>query len=147
EADEVTNLGLFGLNSQLTDLAEPSESLAVNSVFQVGLEPQHILLSSKQLTHFRFGGSLETEAEVRGERGAYFVHANLHLEASQEASWHLVTDVDQDHAALARLRDFLKLSLDAKQKAIEQDIDFNTSALEKKVTSADGLQVSEKSNA
>ncbi len=147
EADEVTNLGLFGLNSQLTDLAEPSESLAVNSVFQVGLEPQHILLSSKQLTHFRFGGSLETEAEVRGERGAYFVHANLHLEASQEASWHLVADVDQDHAALARLRDFLKLSLDAKQKAIEQDIDFNTSALEKKVTSADGLQVSEKSNA
>lgn len=147
EMDKESNLALFGLNSQLSDLAEPSESLAVNSVFQVGLEPRHILLSSKQLTHFRFGGSLETEKEVRGERGAYFVRANLHLDASQEASWHLVADVDQDHAALAKLRDFQKLSLDAKQKAIEQDINSNTSALEKKVTSADGMQVSEKSNA
>ena len=147
EVDEETNLGLYVLNSQLTDLAEPSESLAANVVFQVGLEPQHILLSSRQLTKFRFGESLETETEIRGERGAFFVHASLHLEASQEVRWYLVADVNQDHAALARLRDFLKTPLDAKQEAIEQDIDFNTFNLQKKVTSADGIQVSEKTNA
>ena len=144
ELDQETNLGLYALNSRLTDLAEPSESLAANVVFQVGLKPEHVLLSSKQLTNFRFGGSLETETDVRGERGAYFVHANLHLEAGQESNWYLVADVDQDHAALARLRNFLKTPLDAKQQAIEEDIELGAFDLQKKVTNADGLQVSEK---
>ena len=144
ELDEETNLGLYGLNSRLTDLAEPSESLAVNAVFQVGLEPRHVLLSSKQVSAFRFGGILETETEIRGERGAYFVHATLHLEGVRAAKWHLVADVDQDHAALARLRDFIKSPLDAKQQAIEQDIEFSALDLQNYVTDADGLQVSEK---
>ena len=143
ELDEETKLGLYALNSRLTDLAEPSESLAANVVFEVGLEPKHVLLSSKQLTAFRFGGGLETETEIRGERGAYFIHANLHLEAEQEASWYLVADVDQDHATLARLRDFLKSPLDAKRQALEQDIELSTLSLQKYVTNADGLQVSE----
>jgi len=147
ELDEEINLGLFALNSRLTDLAEPSESLAANVVFQVGLEPQHFLLSSKQLTNFRYGGSLETETEVRGERGAYFVQAKLHLEAEQTAHWYLVADVNQDHNALAQLRDFLKSPLNLKQKAIEEDIELNTVNLQKYITNADGLQVSEKINA
>lgn len=147
ELDEETNLGLYALNSRLTDLAEPSESLAVNVVYQVGLTPQHVLLSTKQLPNFRFGEGLETETEVRGERGAYLVNANLHLDAGQEISWYLVADVDQDHSALARLRDFLKDPLDVKQQAIEQDIDFSTYNLQKIVTNADGIQASEKTNA
>lgn len=144
ELDEETNLGLFGLNSRLTDLAEPSESLAVNVVFQVGLEPENVLLSSRQLANFRFGRDLETETEVRGERGAYFVNATLHLEAGNLANWHLIADVNQDHAALARMRDFLKLPLVEKLQAIEEDIKSNALSLERIITNADGLQVSEK---
>ena len=147
ELDEETNLGLFGLNSRMTDLAEPSESLAVNVAFQVGLEPEHVLLSSKQVTSFRFGESLETETDVRGERGAYFVHTNMLLDAQHEAKWYLVAEVDQDHAALARLRDFLKLPLDAQQTAIEQDVQLNAFNLQRYVMFADGLQVSEKTHA
>ncbi len=144
ELDQEMNLGLFALNSRLTDLAEPSESLAANVVYQVGLEARNFLLSSKQLSKFRSGGSIETETEIRGERGAYFVHAQLHLEGAQTANWHMVADVNQDHAALAGLRDFLKMPLDEKQQAIEQDIALNTSNLQKRVTEADGLQVTEK---
>lgn len=144
ELDQEMNLGLFALNSRLTDLAEPSESLAANVVYQVGLEARNFLLSSKQLSKFRSGGSIETETEVRGERGAYFVHAQLHMEADQEASWYLIADVNQDHAALAELRQFLKMPLDAKLQAIEQDIARNALDLERYVTNADGLQVSEK---
>jgi len=64
------------------------------------------------------------------------------LDAGQEISWYLVADVDQDHSALARLRDFLKDPLDVKQQAIEQDIDFSTYNLQKIVTNADGIQAS-----
>lgn len=143
ELEEETNLGLFTLNSRLTDLAEPSESLSANTVFQVGLKPLGVLLSSKQLDTFRFGGGLEQEKEIRGERGAYFVHAVLHLEVAEETGWHLVADVNQDHASLVRLIDFLKSPLEAKKQAIEQDIDYSTFNLQKIVASADGLQVSE----
>ena len=143
ELDEETNLGLYALNSRLTDLAEPSESLAANVVFQVGLKPLHVLLSSKQLDHFRYGGSLETETEVRGERGAYFVHTVLHLEANQEVSWHLAADVHQDHVSLARLRNFLKNPLNEQQQAVEQDVALNTANLQKIIANADGMQVSE----
>ncbi len=144
ELDEETHLGLFTLNSRLTDLAEPSESLAANTVFQVGLKPLGVLLSSSQLDTFRFGGNIVPEKEVRGERGAYFVHACVHLEMAQETGWYLVADVNQDHASLARLRQFLKSPLEAQIQAIEQDIDFSTYNLQKIVASADGLQVSEK---
>ncbi len=143
ELDEETGLGLFTLNSRLTDLAEPSESLAANTVFQVGLTPISILLSSRQLDSFRFGGSLETEKEVRGERGAYFVHANLHLEAAQEHTWSLVADVNQDHTSLEKLRAFLKTPAEAQRQTIEQEIDFSAFNLQKIVACADGLQVSE----
>ena len=147
ELDEETNLGLYALNSRLTDLAEPSESLAANVVSQVGLEPQHVLLSSKQLAHFRFGGDLETETEVRGERGAYFVHAKLHLEKDQTAKWYLIADVNLDHAGLELLRDFLFESMDTKQQAIERDIQLNASTLTSYVSNADGLHISEKIHA
>jgi len=143
ELDEPTGLGLFSLNSRLTDLAEPSESLAANTVFQVGLKPLGVLLSSRQLDSFRFGGTIQPESEVRGQRGAYFVHARLHLEPAEEQTWLLAADVQQDHAALARLRAFLSAPPAEQRQVIEQDIDFSAFQLQKIVTSADGLQVSE----
>jgi len=143
ELDESTGLGLFTLNSRLTDLAKPSESLAANTVFQVGLKPLGVLLSSRQLDSFRFGGAIQPEQEARGQRGAYFVHARIHLEPAEEQTWLLAADVQQDHAALARLHDFLSAPPAEQRQVIEQDIDFTAFNLQKIVTSADGLQVSE----
>jgi hypothetical protein len=55
ELDLETGLGIFALNSTLTDLAEPSESLLATTVFQVGLAQANHLLSSLQLERFRSG--------------------------------------------------------------------------------------------
>lgn len=146
ELDEETGLGLFTLNSRLTDLAEPSESLAANTVFQVGLSSLHVLLSSHQLDSFRIGGEVETEREIRGSRGAYFVHAHLRLNTKQEYSWMLVADVNQDHASLVKLRDFLKNTpVESQYQMIQQDIAYNAVNLQTLVACADGLQVSENS--
>ncbi|MCS6992390.1 MAG: hypothetical protein NZP74_01020 [Anaerolineales bacterium] len=147
ELDISTGLGIFTLNSRLTDLAEPSESLRATSVFQVGLTPVGFLLSSRQLDAFRFGADLQPESEVRGQRGAYFVHAQLSLDAGQERCWHLVADVHQDHAALVELRRFLQTPLAQQQQVIEQEIAFNTFSLQNIVSAADGLQVSQSQTA
>lgn len=143
ELDSSTGLGIFSLNSRLTDLAEPSESLRATSVFQVGLNPLGFLLSSRQLEAFRLGGELQPESEARGQRGAYFVYAQLSLEAGQEHAWHLVADVHQDHAALMELRRFLQTPAAAQRQDIEQDITFTASNLQKIVAGADGAQVSQ----
>ena len=103
EVDPETGLAIFALNSTLTDLAEPSESLLATTVMELGLEHVDYLLSSSQLDRFRSGNGVSPETEIRGQRCAYFVHATLELAAGAERVWHLVADVSQDSAAIVSL--------------------------------------------
>ena len=79
EGDPATGLAIFALNSTLTDLAEPGESLLATTVAQIGLTRADYLLSSAQLDAFRSGEEIAAETETYGRRGAYFVHATLDL--------------------------------------------------------------------
>jgi hypothetical protein len=142
ELDPETGLGIFALNSTLTDLAEPSESLLATTVMQVGLEPCSYLLSSTQLDCFRRGGELFTETEIRGQRCAYFVQASLELLPAQEHIWHLVADVSQDGEAIVRRMNQLRRNRAELPSLLEKAVTANTVSLEKIVGSADGLQVS-----
>jgi hypothetical protein len=108
ELDLETGLGIFALNSTLTDLAEPSESLLATTVFQVGLGPVNHLLSSLQVEQFRSGMGITPELDVRGRRGAYFVHAKIALLPGEESVWHLVADIHQDWADIVNLRHTLR---------------------------------------
>ena len=143
EMDPATGLGLFALSSRLTDLAEPSESLRANTVWQVGLEDVTHLLSARQLDAFRRGDGVTPEADMRGMRGAYFAHAAFDLAPEAERTWHLVSDVDQDSAAVASLRHMLQHS-DATTLAdrVTQDICASRHKLVTIVGAADGLQTS-----
>ena len=143
EVDLETGLAIFALNSTLTDLAEPSESLLATTVAEVGLDQADILLSSKQMDRFRAGMGVVPEIEVRGQRGAYFVHTTLACAAGAEHSWHLLADVSQDSAAIVRLSNKLKGDRTRFLEAIEGDIASNNAQLERIVASADGLQVSQ----
>ena len=142
ELNPETGLAIFTVNSILTDLAEPSESLLATTVVQLGLDPVDYLLSSLQLDRFRTGMSLVMEKEVRGRRGAYFVHATLKLAPGTERIWHLVAEVNQDSAAIVQLSKRLQEKRSNLADALESDIELNRSTLEQIVASADGLQVS-----
>ncbi|HMB23771.1 MAG TPA: hypothetical protein VKP08_13100, partial [Anaerolineales bacterium] len=142
EVDLETGLAIFALNSTLTDLAEPSESLLGTTVMQVGLEHADYLLSSAQLEAFRSGLGVSAETEVRGRRCAYFVHSSLDLGPGAERSWYLVADVCQDSAAIVSLSKKLQTNKAGLANELERDIALNNSNLEKYVASADGLQVS-----
>ena len=142
EVDPETGLAIYALNSTLTDLAEPSESLLATTVVQLGLGQADYLLSSWQLDQFRAGMGVAMETEVRGQRGAYFVHTLLNLEPGAERTWHLVADVGQDSAAIIHLSKDLKENRSELPNALERDIVLNTSNLKKIVASADGFQIS-----
>jgi hypothetical protein len=141
EVDPETGLAIFSLNSTLTDLAEPSESLLATTVMQLGLDQADYLPSSRQLDQFRLGQGLALETEVRGQRGAYLVHTTLNLASGLERTWHLVADVSQDSAAIVSLSKKLRENRDGLLTALERDIALNNSNLEKIVASADGMQV------
>lgn len=142
ELDPETGLAIFALNSTLTDLAEPSESLLATTVMQLGFEQADYLLSSQQLDQFRTGRGMTPETEVRGRRCAYFVHTSFELGPDAERSWHLVADVSQDSVAIVSLKKNLNGDRHELVKALEHDIQLNNLNLEKIVASADGLQFS-----
>jgi hypothetical protein len=142
ELEPETGLGLFYLNSVMADLPEPRESLLATSVFQTGLEAVGSLLSSTQLDRFRLGLGVTSESEMRGCRGAYFVHARLQLSPGQEQKWHIASDLDQDHAALVEKIRVLRGRPAGLYQEIESDIIKNAVQLRRIVSSADGWQVS-----
>ena len=142
ELDPHTGIGIFALNSTLTDLAEPSESLLATIVMQVGLEQADYLISSTQLDRFRSGKSVTQETEIRGMRGSYFAHTTLDLPAGAQRLWHLVMDINQDCASIVHWSNKLKAGRHQLAKDVERDIELNDRNLEKLVASADGLQVS-----
>jgi hypothetical protein len=142
ELDPETGLAIFTLNSTLTDLAEPSESLLATTVAQVGLQQPGYLLSSIQLDRFRAGKGVTTESEVRGRRGAYFVRATIHLSAHEESSWHLITDTGLDAAAVVQTTRWLRGEPSTLLLELEEDIAANQSQLWKIAAGADGVQLS-----
>jgi hypothetical protein len=140
ELESETGLGIFALSSTLTDLAEPSEALRASTVWQVGLEVDTYLLSSLQLDRFRRGGTISPESDIRGRRGAYFVHSQFKLD--REQSWYLVAEVNQDSLAIANLLKALRDDRMKLREALVQDIAANTAALVNIIGRADGLQLS-----
>ncbi len=143
ELDPKTGLGIFALNSTLTDLAEPSESLLATTVFQVGLIQVNHLLSSLQLERFRSGMGITPEDEVRGRRGAYFVQSQIKLDPHEELTWHLVADTHQDTADIVNLRHMINRNPLEMYQEVEKDIEANAEQLQRIVASADGCQICE----
>ncbi len=140
EVDDASGLGIFWLSSRLTDLAEPSESLHANVAWHVGLGDVDHLASTRQLPAFRRGGSVEPEHDVRGQRGAYLVHARISLDPGGARTWSVVGDVEQDTADVVALRDQLTRPAEL-SGLLDADIRDSRIELERIVASADGLQV------
>jgi len=144
ELNADTGLAVYYLNSQMTDLAEPSESLLAAVAWQVGLEAQGYLLSSQQLEAFRTGQQVQSETEIRGQRGAYFAHAVVNLQANEERAWHMVVDADKDATAVVHLTQLLRGDKKDLLSSLEADLAANERLLEDIVASADGLQLTGK---
>ena len=133
-------LGIFALSAIIVDKAEPSEALKANIAWSLGLESPACLLSSLQLDNFRKGLPVTEETDVKGEKGAYFVHTELTLSPSAEKEWLIAANVNQNHASIIRLTEQIKHTPQLNQ-LIEKDIADGTQHLIELVASSDGLQL------
>lgn len=134
-----TGLGIFALSAIIVDRAEPSEALKANVVWSLGVDRPTHLLSSRQLNAFRNRKPLQQETDVKGERGAYFVQANLSLETGHSTTWKFVANVNLDHAQVIALNEEIAEGRDL-ERAIQADVEAGTKNLFHLVAGADGIQ-------
>lgn len=140
EVDSESGLAFYTLFSQITDRAEPAESLRATTVFALGLPGARVLLSNSQLQDFRLGNGVQREPQTRGIRGAYFLHASLSLEAGSEHQWMLVADIEQTQAECISLRQRLA-NPDELAAEIKRSVEAGTDSLRRIMGSGDAFQV------
>jgi hypothetical protein len=140
ELEKDVGLGIYTLSAIIVDKAEPSEALKANIAWSLGLEDPRYLLSSLQLKNFRKGLPVQEEIDIKGEKGAYFVHAEVRLAAGAEKEWMIIADVNQNHSAVAQLCETIRQESSLAQK-IRQDISVGARRLVALNAAADGLQL------
>ena len=140
ELDKDSGMGIYSLSSILVDKPEPSEALKATSVWSVGLEKARHLLSSTQLNAFRQGQVIHEEVDIRAERGAYFLHANLNLKKEEQKEWYIVSEIDQRITDIMALKDELSKPEDLRDR-LKDDINDGTFALAQITAHADARQL------
>lgn len=134
-------LGIYTLNSGITDRAEPCESLRVSCAWSLGLENPVLLLCDKQVEAYRRGVDPLAETEIRGMFGAHLLSAGIMLQPGGSHHWYVVADTGLDHTEVGRLRDQLA---DAEALAAElaADLADGVVALERRIAGAGAFQQS-----
>lgn len=140
ELDEETGIGIFALSAIIVDKAEPSEALKANIAWSIGLDNPKYLLSSKQLNNFRRRKELVQELDIKAEKGAYFVNADIALNAGQTKEWLIIADVNKTHTKIARLSHKILNENDLYQQ-ISHKVELGTKRLIQLVGSSDGIQL------
>ncbi|WP_407925211.1 hypothetical protein [Flavivirga rizhaonensis] len=133
-------LGIYALSAVIVDKAEPSEALKANIVWSSGLKNPTHLLSSQQLDNFRKHQDIHQEVDVKAEKGAYFISAEITLEAESEKNWRFIANVNQSISDIVQVSKIIKNEKDL-AGLIQKDIDAGTKNLIQLAGASDGLQL------
>lgn len=136
-----SGLGIYALSAIIVDKAEPSEALKANVAWSYGFENTDHLMSSLQLDAFRHGDEISPEEDIKGEKGAYFIHTDFTLQHDESRSWNIVTDVNKDQSQVVALSEKI-LNDSSLDQSIEKDIEQGSNKLDKLVAAADGIRLS-----
>lgn len=134
-----SQVGLYYLSSVPTDRAEPSEGLKSTTIWQSGLRPGAILLSTDQIAAFRDGEMLKNEVDVRGKAGAYLVNQSAELAPGETIEWQIVAELAQDHSDVIGLDDWLQRTADPAAE-VAKDIHASEQEFLSILSSSDAIQ-------
>ncbi|EAR12141.1 hypothetical protein PI23P_12427 [Polaribacter irgensii 23-P] len=137
-----SGMGVFALSAIIVDKAEPSEALKANIVWSLGVKNATYLLSSLQLDNFRRGEEIHQEVDIKAEKGAYFISADISLEPNETKEWHFIANVNQTIGDIQRISKAI-LHDQNLGNSIQEDIALGTKRLIALTGAADGLQVTE----
>ncbi|MFZ8836755.1 MAG: hypothetical protein ACO2XQ_06885 [Flavobacteriales bacterium] len=137
---EGDRIGIFALSAIISDKAEPSEALKANVVWSIGLDDPKVLLSSRQLALFRSGQEVETERDVKAERGAYLLQSSFELSGNDKKEWALAANLNQSMSDVIELSQQLN-DPERLEDQLKQEIHEGTNQLIALIAASDGLQL------
>lgn len=140
ELERATGMGIFALSAIIVDKAEPSEALKANLAWSIGFDKPKYLVSSLQLDQFRKGHPIHQEEDIKAERGAYFVNAELSLLPNKNQQWMIIANVNQNRSSMAKISAALKDTKSLEEKVLN-DIEEGTTRLIQLNAASDGLQL------
>lgn len=140
ELEKTSGIGIFSLSAIIVDKAEPSEALKANITWSTGLENSQYLLSSQQLDSFRKGSPIKQEEDIKGEKGAYFIYANISLEPKSKKEWITVADVNQTASQIIAISKAVTTDKHLGFR-VKEDVESGTQQLIRLNAGADGLQL------
>ncbi len=139
ELHQESGLGIYALSAIIVDKAEPSEALKANIVWSLGLEKTTYLLSSLQLPAFRKKQKLQSEFDIKGEKGAYFISTEINLLKNTSKSWKIIANVNQNQSQVIELCEAI-INDKHLESELEKDIELGKQNLISLNGNADGLQ-------
>lgn len=132
-------LGIFNLSSILTDKAEPSESLKATIVWSKGLDHPTYLLSEQQVEAFALNHEVETETDVKGRRGSYYIVDSFLLKKHESKDWIIVAELNRSAVdVVIRIKEISENS--SLIEDVHADVSKGDNNLKKLVFNADGMQ-------
>ena len=140
ELEANVGLGIYALSAVIVDKAEPSEALKANIAWSTGLENPLYLISSLQIDSFRKGEQIYQEVDIKAEKGAYFISAQLTLKPESVKSWMIVADVNKSITAVNQISKIVTTEKNISER-IQQDIELGTKNLVALNGTSDGLQL------
>ena len=138
---EGSRLALYTLNTRVSDRPEPSEALRAAIAWGVGSSRQQVLLSDRQAEHFRRGGAVASEPEVRGLLGAYLAAGEASLPGGGAHDWYVVADTGLDHAEVLELAHVLEASDEELRSRLEAALETDRASVQRRLAAADATQV------
>ncbi len=134
-----TGLGIFTLEALIVDVPEPAEALRATVVWTTGLGEPSASVDPGAVAAARAGQRFAGSSLRTGRPGSFLVNASVEIPPGESRRWHVVADVAQSHADIARLTHELAASDDLVRE-VDEDVDRSSAALRRIVASADGVQ-------
>ncbi|MGE5210198.1 MAG: hypothetical protein ACM3MM_02990, partial [Acidobacteriota bacterium] len=131
------SLAIYSLESQISDRAEPVESLTATVVWSSGLGSADLLLDAGAVDDMIAGRPTTPQTLVTGRPGAYLLRARVSV-SSQPVSWTIVADTGLDHAGVATAVEAAR-SADALERVVA-DVALGSERLRRLLGDADAFQ-------
>lgn len=140
ELQKEIGLGIYALSAIIVDRAEPSEALKATTVWSTGIKANAYLVSSLQLDAFRRGEEIKQESDIKAEKGAYFIHADITLQPDAEKNWLTVAEVNQSRVAISEISNLIQSEQNL-LKLVLNDVEKGSKELLALNGASDGLQM------
>ena len=140
ELEAEVGIGIYALSAIIVDKAEPSEALKATIAWSTGIENAKYLVSSLQLDAFRRGKNIEQEVDIKAEKGAYFLCADLTLESNSVKSWMIVANVNQSMVDISEITELIENKSNI-IPIIQEDIELGSRRLLELNGASDAMQL------